>query len=346
MLINKPAKPQWSCRGFSLLELMVSIGIMSIVFSFASQQVVMINKLSRKIENKVQTHEDATLTTQYLANQLREAGGANLRPYMAIWLEDNCAGRDGLPSCDGSDRVTLNQVDNSIDACPVTIAENPARLHFNNVNSRCCSSDVHNKQIVVIKDSAFSYYYVKTVHENAPTNECWIDVEEGQSYGLNNINPMPAFTGWSNSTMLLVDAKTIFVDRETKELKLFTDLNNNQEPEEDEIILLSDQITDMQVILGYDAAPQNGTIDNTNDENDEWLYNYSTVNEALGAGGLTDATVQDLRMAGIGVISESFLSNANGSAQLFNGPNRENANAQMEVMQTRIYFRSTLIFNN
>ena len=67
----------YTAQGFSLIEVLISLAIMVIVLSVATQQVVMINALSKKTENRAQAQEDANLTAQYLTNEMRAAGGGS-----------------------------------------------------------------------------------------------------------------------------------------------------------------------------------------------------------------------------------------------------------------------------
>lgn len=331
-------------QGFSLIEMMISVAIVATVFFLSFDQIIALNKLYKKVDAQNQSRMDASLISEYLTRRLRQAGGNFVRPWMALWHENNCTARDGLPHCDGADRISYALLNRDIAACRVLTAQSPNRFHFNAAMPHCCSNDIQNQQLIVSNGGNFGSFYATQVYHDEDSGQCWMDVTPGQLYGINT--SIGNFSDWSGADLAAVKTSTVYLDPNTRELHAYTDTNNNRSIEADEDLVIADQVVDLQFILGFDRVPQDGSVENLNSDQDEWLYNSVSANEKLGLGGLTGVTLSDLRMIGIGVVTEGRHYGQAGEIQIFDGPKRVIENAQLTSGQSRIYLRSTLIYNN
>ena len=335
-------------RGFSLPELMVSMAVMGIITLISLDQVVTINKLKKSIDHHIQVRGESKLINNYLLEEVRQAGGGVVRPQMAIWAEDNCLERDNLPNCNGSDRLTIALINRNFNTCRVLGTNGANELIFDATTDACCSDAIRRQNIVLSEGDQFGHFFIfANVYNPGAPGTCRVRVTPGQMYGLNNVQPPALFSDWVGADMVVTDVSTFYLDTTVGELYRFKDANNNRNFNEQERFLLSDQVKDLQVILGYDSYPQDGRVLNLASDQDEWLFNVNSVSENLGQGGLSQATFNDLRMIGLAIMSYTNVnSGGSGVAQVFNSPNRSVDNENIGLSQSRIYLRSSLIFNN
>jgi hypothetical protein len=325
---------------------MISVAIVCIAFTLSLDQIFALNKLHHTIDAQNQSRMDAKLIADYLANNLRQIGGGFVRPWMAMVLENNCAARDGMPACNGADRLTYAHLNRDFATCAVTSADNGNRLHFDPAATQCCSADIDGKQLILGNGAFYSSFYATNPVYDAPTSKCYIDVISGQLYGMNAANGPGAWAGWNGAQMAVVDATTIYIDPVKHEMYTYVDKNNNRTIDADEEMLVADQVVDLQFLQGFDRIPQDGSVENLNSDQDEWLYNSVSANEKLGQAGLSTAALTDMRMIALGVITEAKFYGKTSESRLFDGPLRKIDNSQLTTGQSRIYLRSTFIYNN
>jgi prepilin-type N-terminal cleavage/methylation domain-containing protein len=337
-------------RGFSLIEMMISVAIVSSVFFLSFDQVIALNTLYKKVDAQVQSRMDASLVSEYLTRQVRQVGGGFVRPWMALVVENGCGARDGMPDCGGADRLSYAHLNRDRDNCRIISAQIPNRFNFDIAMTHCCDASIESKQIIVSTGGAFGSFYVNDRHYDVDTNQCWVDVLPGQLYPFNAANaptgPVGNFTDWSGADLAEVRTTTIYLDEANRALHAFTDTNNNRVIDTDEDILIADQVVDLQILRGFDRIPQDGSVENRNNDTDEWERNSTSPNDRLGAAGLSAVTLADLRMIAIGVITEGRHYGQTNELEMFDGPTRTVPNAQLTTGQSRIYLRSTFIYNN
>jgi prepilin-type N-terminal cleavage/methylation domain-containing protein len=347
--------------GFSLIELMVAVGLFSIVSFAGLNQIVTLNVLRKMVEAKTNGRMDAKLLTIYITNNMQQIGGGPVRPWMAILDENNCAASGVFPACQGSDRITYALVNNSINTCTIQSTTGTNILNFDPIaSSQCCSNSMLHLQVALVSGSYYAHYFItKVVGPSVPApNSCSVTLAPGQLQGLNPTYGPPNFSSFAGGSMTVENVATLYLDPVNYVLHSYTDYNNDGNLDTGVVLpngttvnddtVLADQVVDLQIILGFDAPPQDGVITNLNSDKDEWLYNSTMPLEALQQGGLTTATMVDLRGIGVGVITSSPGNStvAGSETQLFDGPSRSVQNYFLTSSQSRIYFRSVNVINN
>lgn len=119
-------------RGFSVLELSISLAIAGIVVAAAASSGVVITRILKLDGKKSTADSDSRRLVDFVLSNLQSVGGGPVRPWMAIWHEQGdhdqgdgtepsggCLGRNGLPPCGTSDRITLIDVDPARGACSI-----------------------------------------------------------------------------------------------------------------------------------------------------------------------------------------------------------------------------------
>jgi Tfp pilus assembly protein PilE len=335
-----PNRTETNERGFSLLEVMVSIGVMMLLAEAVA--VAYVNMMGQSKRSKVHSTLDDQL--KYLGNyftyRLQGVGGGAVRPWAAVWVEDNCGARSVFPGCVGSDRITTATSDPVLSECAIVGTAGPSTLQIDASAGCCLTAAFGSRQAVLSNGDFFSQQYLT----NVQTGPCTVDVAPGVAIGGIN-SPPGAFNGWIGGRLTVVDVGTIYLDMATNELREFKDLNFNGVIDPGEESVLANQVYDLQFALGYDANPRDGRITNNGDDTDEWLYNSNGVNEGFGIGGLTGAVPSDLRMIEVGLLmGDQQPGLGTGPIAVLNGPARMIPGYQMSKSYVRFRFRNVGIF--
>ncbi|HEY1097606.1 MAG TPA: prepilin-type N-terminal cleavage/methylation domain-containing protein, partial [Myxococcota bacterium] len=106
-------------RGFSVLELSIAMAIAGIVVAAATTAAVNVTRLLKLEGKKSVADQDARRIVDFVVGQLQNAGGGPVRPWMATWLEEDCTARNGLPACNGHDRLTVVEIDPLRSVCAI-----------------------------------------------------------------------------------------------------------------------------------------------------------------------------------------------------------------------------------
>ena len=327
-------------RGFSLLELMVALAISSLVITVATSVVVSINKSISSTRNTSMVHEEAKLLAAHLGNLARNVGGETLRPWDSVDVENDCAARDGLPDCQGSDRITLVAYNDELGSCTLVekagsklIAEK-IDTDGDGVPDKCCLEllgfDGQEKwkkwedKTAQIRNRSGKKESVRLKKSDA-TDRCKLEfhVKKGNLASLIGAN------------MAATLETTYFLDHATHELKEFVDDNDNDQVDEGETRVLADHVYDFQVSLGFDVNA-NGRLEDSQSNADEWLYN--SAGEAMP----TTWPLSSLRMIGIGVIVGTPHASTTNQAgiQLMDGPATTVPGVLLNSSLSRLYFRN------
>ena len=147
-------------RGFSVLELSISLAIAGIVVAAAASSGVVITRILKLDGKKSTADSDSRRLVDFVLSNLQSVGGGPVRPWMAIWHEQGdhdqgdgtepsggCLGRNGLPPCGTSDRITLVDIDPNRAPCVIEEVVNDTTVRFARVEDddeddgdppRCC----------------------------------------------------------------------------------------------------------------------------------------------------------------------------------------------------------------
>lgn len=343
---NNPA----ATAGLTVVELLIAVAIMTAVMALAYDQVLTLNNLGRRIEAQSAARAEAKLLSDYMGGLIRQVGGVFIHPSIAILVEDDCDHRGDFANCLGSDRMTYAVIDRNFDFCTVLSASAPRRLHFDPSQSACCAETMRGRQITLVLNQNFSHSYVEDSAFDEGAGICWLEISPGQLSPLNAGNePAPPWQ-WTGANMAVMSVATLYLDTDTNELRRFADKNNDAMMDADEVETLSDQVLDLQFLMGFDRPPEDGRIDNLNSDQDEWLGNALGPNESLDRGGLTGVPRSNLRMIAVGIMTfhGRGAGGSTSEVRVFNGPDR---GALMNglvktVSERRLYLRSSMIFND
>lgn len=323
-------------RGYSLIETMIALAI-SLICVAASVSWFLFQNASMSVASaRVNADETVAFAAYEINRAWSQIGGGSVQPWAAVWVEDNstgCNARGPLPDCDGSDRVTLAELDTDIPECPLqgfsAASGALTSIEIEDYSGGgpiptwvCCIKDFAGRQIYVTDDSGNTMArYVTSVNSSTCTAST-----EPVRQALSNLR-YPASGAFPNLEFGVISPVTIstyYLDRSTQQLWEWTDKNNDYAISTDEVRSVAAQIFDLQVALGYDANGDSVITDNKS-ATDEWLYN--ATGDALGAGMLATATPQKLREIGFSIAAGTKTSPSNSPTnsrfERWNGPARD-----------------------
>lgn len=330
-------------HGVSLVEALLSTGVMMAILFSSTDFITFYVKKNRELRAVTESKIEMQMVRDHLRVTANQVGGGTVRPWMGVWVENNCAARGPFPACNGSDRVTVASKDFNISSCLVISATVGNILNFDPVSGvNCCSNTHMLKPIVISKTGYWAQFYIDAIVSTPLA--CNVHVVDGQGSGINNQAPPPNFTDWGGANLDVMELSTYYLNSVTHELRIFSDINNNAIIDVNEDQLLGTNIYDFQVILGYDASPADGIVGDSGSQTDEWLFNFAHAQEGLGVagGGLASASFINLRAIGFGLMSGG--SALGGTATLLDGPVRADPKMKLVTSVEKIYFQSSLYF--
>ncbi len=346
-------------RGFTLLEVVAAVTIGVLLLGTAIASMLNMERTARSSERQAMADINARYLADYLVASTQGAGGAAVRPWAAITVEDNCAADAPLPACSGTDRLTVVVLDPTVNSCGVasqvgayTSGGKQGRITTTPLTTPdggttpCITAGYLNKVGVLSLGSFYQTAKVKTFNAND-------DISYKQRRGTErNLPPNPP--GWAGGTLTFTRAETYFMApaSATSPLKpntlyKFTDLNEDAVFDTGELEELASNVYDLQFALGYDFSPQNGRIVDTASASDEYAGNHPS--DTFNAdGGLTlsgdTAEASDMRMLEIGVAVGGAFQGATSNWQLLNGPTRNISNARARASVARSFLRNLFVF--
>ncbi len=330
-------------QGISLIETLIASGVMMAMLFSSADFVTFYVKKNRELRAVTESKIEMQMVRDHLRVVANQVGGGTVRPWMGVWVENNCALRASFQACNGSDRVTVASKDFNINTCLVMSATVGNILNFDPVSGvNCCSNTHLQKPIVISKTGYWAQFYIDAV--TSTPMACNVHVVNGQGSGINGQAAPPLFTDWGGSNLDVMEVLTYYLNTTTHELRVFSDLNNNAivDPAEDQLV--GTNIYDFQVILGYDTSPADGIVSDSSSQTDEWLFNFTHAQEGLGVagGGLATGSFINLRAIGFGLMSGGNA--LGGSATLLDGPLRTDPKMKLATSVEKIYFQSSLYF--
>ena len=76
-------------RAFNLLEVAVASAIAGIIAAAAVSSFAVLNRQLVRLQAETGASDDAKTLIDFLVTDLQAVGGGNVRPWMALWVEDN-----------------------------------------------------------------------------------------------------------------------------------------------------------------------------------------------------------------------------------------------------------------
>jgi prepilin-type N-terminal cleavage/methylation domain-containing protein len=293
-------------RGFTLLELMVSIAITGIVTTAVVAAFAGVNSLLARAERQSELRSTAKALGDFFVTELQQVGGGAVRPHLAVFVENACGARGDFPTCTQqvavkTDRLMYARTLPGLESCTVdTLTISSGLFDTATITAKmkvtapapCCLSppngDWVNKTVYLSKEDQFTQRFVSAVD----LSTCTATLLPGQT----THNKAAGIADLLGGTVTRVAMVTVFVDPTSHALKAH--VNTNQEAPNaivfgtNEIATLANDVYDFQVVSGYDDG-SDGILKRTGGADDEWLGNAAT--DAMGAGGLSSSTSIDLR---------------------------------------------------
>jgi Prokaryotic N-terminal methylation motif len=339
-------------RAFTLIETMIALAIALAIVTAGISAVMNINTLVVDTRKRAEAWDEAKRLGEFLVSSLQSAGGGIIRPAAAIALEDNCAARDGLPACMGSDRVTIMRSIPGRPACPVTQVGASVVLQGVIDGSGVCCFDTGTDPVtgMALGASTFEGVQALLVGDNGTVisiylhnraGGCMVNAPPGQGAGVLGSDIATAAPG----TLVAVEAQTLYLDVATHTLRRWVDVA----PADGALVgsettSLNDITYDFQVALAYDTNPEDGRIADGPSTLDEWLGNAGG-DSALGAAGAFQQTSEEqLRAVEVGVAVGVRAQRANNVVTLLNGPPVQIPGIYLAQTQARAFLRNLNLF--
>jgi prepilin-type N-terminal cleavage/methylation domain-containing protein len=336
-------------KGFTLIEVMVAMVISMLVLTAGTASVVAIMKSTTGVTRRAKLDGESKMLMDFLVSKMQIVGGGAVRPWNAIWLENNCGLERGLPDCEGSDRLTV-VYPNIEKECEIIGDDGSETLTIGDVLNPltgatvCClvSGDFANEPAMLISPARQTSAR-QVVLGAADTINCEIpyDKNKAQAIGLGADPP-----NWTDGSLTVSEVVTYYLDG--TELKSFQDVNKNGVLDDGEASVLMDRIYDLQFAFGVDNNPDDGIVDNFRNGTDEWRFNAP-----IGGGTpLETYTHSDdgpaLRQLGIGfLLGVPVRDQPPGIAQIFDGPFRgeyQSDGIYLRTTTSNAYLRNLLLF--
>ena len=334
-------------KGFSLMEVMVAMVIASLVVTAGTASVIAIMKSTKATTQRSSIDEESKMLMDYLVTRTQTVGGGSVRPWNGLWVENNCAARNGLPDCNGSDRLSVVMPDLDNECLVTNGAVSPAdTLTIDSSLGTCCiDATFENKAAILVKDDGRSFRQVWL--DNFNPGSCTIDYDQGSSQ-LSTFGVDPG--DWNNAALYLAQVTTYFLDETNLRIYRDSDGDGTYEPnlldsttgvplETGELMV---DIYDLQFALGLDNNPEDGNIIDTDSNSDEWTYN--------AAGEVYDVTTDgsSLRFLSIGfMIGVPVRDQPPNQLRIFDGPVRTQYQADgiyLHPATSKAYLRNLLLF--
>jgi prepilin-type N-terminal cleavage/methylation domain-containing protein len=337
-------------RGFTVLEFAIALAIAGIVVSSAASMAVALSKSMRYEERRAQVDTDARRLVDFLIGNAQATGGGVVRPWMALWLEEDCSARNGLPGCAGSDRLTLLDVDTNRASCSITaLSDTELTVPPPDSTSKCCfdwsgsvvegpPNQYDNTMLLFVRGDR--WVMRKAVAKVASTTECKITLADVNPLDAEETTPAVGRGDGEREPLSLADLvggtavpvrpRTLFVDHAEHRMMEWFDLDLDGTAEGDEpaeLRVVFPGVYDFQAATTYDGAPEDGRL----------LLGPSTTDEYLGnvADDALPATVRDDHLRGVsfGVITGVRAVDAPvRSEKVLNGPTLTTSGALSGVL--------------
>lgn len=354
-------------RGFSLIEMMAALVIAAVIVAGATGAVMTINRIVVDTSRRAVALDEAKRLEEYLTVLAQGAGGGAVRPHAALLVENaggdeppavppstggmGCREIDGLPDCDaadqGADRLTVMTLVAGFPACAVT-GVTGVNLNVGAGASSCCLEDAtggldawDGRQALIVGSANVASVVLNSPNSSGPN--CKTNAPPGQGSGL--LPAALAAVGYP-ATMVVVEARTLFVDRASHEMKFWTDANGNGDADDDELTVVHDGVYDLQVALGFDGLPEDGILDDTAANDDEFLFNHATDALFPGNGNYAGVTRSQLRMLQVGVAvgTPSEVSGANAVQLLDRAAPLSVADVHLVPAVSKAFLRNLAVF--
>ena len=335
---------QLPLRGFSLLEMMVALGIGAAVIAVGTSGVVAINERARTLARNSALDQDLQMIIEYVIAEAQGAGGGALRPAGAVKYEPGVHMEAGafVTTAGGPDSVTFYMTDDSLPECQIesfqgvnTVFKDGTTIYSS--GTKCCADSYTANQYVslVSKDGTLAVGQVFSL--NGSCKENW---PPGNFPEFSNAGDFQ--TKMSGGTAVVIRARRFYLDTTNHQLKLDDfDLSGNSRTR-----VIAEDVYDFQVALGYDMPDpdRDGIVTDDGSSTDEWLGNNAS--DSMATGALSAGGKGDLRRIAIGVtVGVPAGQQTANSRQLLDGNSVSVAKTYLRSAISRATFRNLFIYN-
>tara|TARA_B110001454_G_scaffold171291_1_gene162016 strand:+ start:46738 stop:47805 length:1068 start_codon:yes stop_codon:yes gene_type:complete len=349
-------------NGFTITELLIAASISSIIILLGTTLFIDSQKEEQRVRQTSYVTWNTMLISNLLGKVLRGAGGATIRPWDALTVEDNCGPLTdlGLPDCQGSDRITIaserTMADGSyypkISVTSYSAVTGILQITTVDVNgngavdpSECAlESGMINTSIILVNASDTITRTLRITNVDIAT--CQATTSDDLQGKILNHGVIGSET-FLNGTTSPVTLKTIYWDPATFRIIKLVKIANTSPLVSADIHIYSDDVYDLQFALGYDVGFRNQSLTINGSDTDEVLYNNTADTMAklggLGVGGANS----DLKMLLVGIIvgtSQYKASALGNSVSTLNGTVKSFPNLYLFGVERRFYLRNVLDF--
>jgi len=255
-------------RAFTLIEAMVVMAIAGIVAVAATMTMSLVLRTMSSTRAAIAVDNAMGQTVQFMSKDIENAGGNGMRGQASVIVDnDNCASRDDIPACGGTDRVTIFSALPDSPVCAVRQGSRAKALSFQYVQGGCCfpsqvslpssppsptptTSTVQGLVMLENKRGGFRPVRVSGIAGAV----CEFDVVDllSSDHYLNDPTPsvhtatgVDEFDPFFDGTATLVQMRTFFVDPVEHELRVKDGVAAGS-------LLLADHVHDLQIAIGHD----------------------------------------------------------------------------------------------
>lgn len=267
-------------RAFTLMEAMVAMAIAGIISVAATSAMSLVLRTVSTTRNNMTVATNLNNSLQFISRDVEVAGGQGLAGQASFIVEnDDCVARDGLPACNGSDRVHVFTALPEPPVCTVRAAQTAGALSFQYVQGGCCfpsmfsGAPVSGPIVLTRTDGAFRPVLATGISSTV----CEFTVEDLLDVTLYLNDPVPAtheavsltdFTPFLGGQATLVTMRTYYLSQGLNpQGERFSELRGRTGagPSATDALIM-DEIWDFQVAVGVDVN-QNKVV-----ANDEWAF--------------------------------------------------------------------------
>ncbi len=376
-------------RGFTLLEVMVASAMALAIVAAATSAVMMIIRTMNRTGQSSAMITEAQLLSEYLVAQVQGTAGSAVRPWMVTVVENNAGPDNSdiyrfadIPSTLPTSAMITALVRPGTYSLfvPTPTRANPdkgrcglAELRKDTDNdgfpddrsnraARFSTRDFANQQVILASPSGETWRSVRLIEAGLEEtlDGCFVRFE-GSSAGLNPNGFFKVADRISESSRGTEDleqwigGQVAFVRaREWRYVKATPGQSGRLveklvEAGETQERTLFEGVLDLQIAVGYDFDPFDGTLSETRDgNNDEWInqragdsHSFSVLPTGLDSPG-SKISVELLRMIDVAVVIALPRAERTLTVTAFDGSPRTGPEAR--IAGGRAYLRNLLLF--
>ncbi len=373
--------------GFTLLELMIASGMALGILAAATTAVLMLIRTMNRTGQSSAMVSEVQLLSEYLVAQVQGTAGGAVRPWMVTVVTNNGGedGSDlfsfgDIPATLPASTTIIRHLEAGTYSLflPLPTRANPRRgrcgladlrkdtdndgfaQDIADTSAAFRAADFKDQQVILTSPSGSTWRSVKLVEVGlANTSDgCFVRFEGGAT-GLTANGAFAAadridrtrsgaedLEQWVGGQIAFVRAREWRYEKARPGLpgRLIERLTEGDRREER---VLFEGVLDLQVALGYDFDPFDGTLSETPDSrDDEWLNASSTdshnIKDIPAQLASSDIAVEFLRMIDVAVVIALPRAERTVSVTAFDGPARSGPEAR--VAGGRAYLRNLLLF--